>query len=231
MKFAIDDLKMKINKFFLKEISKEDLGEWAKAAYHNLLKGGYLETKKIICYPFIKVVSTIHVEENDTKGVFPCSRKDIEFIRDVLSGKKNEVYSVDIGFPWKLNCEEFGLHRKKKEQYLKLICILKQYSNNQLLTKEDYEECINALNMEEDRPDTIQSVLDSYIKSFLKKSIDYEEQCLNLQQGMWLYIQKRKTDNEILYKMIKYLECYVGERNISLDISFKSGVSYLTYSV
>ena len=48
MEFEIDDIKKNVNSYFLGNLSKEELGKWAKIAYYDLLKGEYLEIKKII---------------------------------------------------------------------------------------------------------------------------------------------------------------------------------------
>lgn len=231
MEFEIDDIKKKIDDYFLGNLSKEELGEWAKIAYYDLLKGEYLEIKKIMGYPFLKMISTFHIEEDDIRDIFPCSIEKIKFIRDVLSGNHNETYSIEIGIPWSINGEDLGLDKMKEAQYIKLISILNRYSNKQTFTKEDYTECVNTLKMTADKPGTIQSVLENYIKSFLKNSIDFEEQSLDLHQGMGIYVRKRKAENDMLNKVIAYLECYIGERNLGVDILFISGVPQIIFSV
>ena len=46
MEYDINKLRKKLNSYFLGEISKQNLGEWAGKAYYDLLKGGYIECKK-----------------------------------------------------------------------------------------------------------------------------------------------------------------------------------------
>lgn len=231
MQFELVDIKKKLDNYFLGNLSKEELGKWASFAYYDLLKGEYLELKKIMGYPFLKLISTFHIEAEDIRDIFPCSIEEIKFIRDVLSDKHNETYSIEIGIPWDINVESLGLDKEKKAQYIKLISILNKYSNNQTLTKEDYKECINTLKMAGDKPGTIQYILENYIKSFLKNNIDWEEQSLDLHRGIGLYVRKRKRESDMLNKVIAYLECYIGERNLGIDILFTSGVPQVIFTV
>lgn len=231
MDFEITDIKKKIDNYFLGNLSKEELGDWAKIAYYDLLKGEYLEIKKIVVYPFLKMISTFHIHEDEVRDIFPCSIDEIKFIRDVLNGKHNEAYSIEIGIPWSINGDELGLDKRKKSQYIKLIGIFNRYLNKQTFTEEDYEECINAFNMSADKPGTIQFILENYIRSFLKNNIDWEEQSLDFHQGYGLYLRKRKTENDILKKVVAYLDCYIGERNFGVDILFISGEPQITFFV
>lgn len=48
MEFDINKLRKKLNSYFLGAISKQNLGVWADRAYYDLLKGGYIECKKVI---------------------------------------------------------------------------------------------------------------------------------------------------------------------------------------
>lgn len=231
MEFEINDIKKKIDAYLSGDLLKKDLGEWAKSAYYDLLKGGYLEVKKIIGYPFLKLISTIHIEEDDAKDIFPCTIDEITFIRDILSGDYNENYSIDISISWDIHSDNLGLDKRKKAQYIKLISILNRYSNNQKLTEEDYNECVNIFKMLPDKLDTIPFIIETYIKSFLKNSIDWEEHRLDLYQGMGIYMQKRKTEKDILDKLIAYLECYVGKRDFGVNVLFISGVPQIIFAV
>ena len=47
-------------------MSKKDIGKWAENAYYDLLKGSYVETSKIVLYPFLKTLSRIHIDNNET---------------------------------------------------------------------------------------------------------------------------------------------------------------------
>ena len=82
-----------------------------------------------------------------------------------------------------------------------------------------------------DKSDTIPFIIETYIKSFLKSSIDWEEHRLDLYQGMGIYMQKRKTEKDILDKLIAYLECYVGKRDFGVNVLFISGVPQIIFAI
>ena len=52
MEFDLYELSDKINKYFYGEISKSDLGTWGEKAFYALLKGEYVENKKIFVSVF-----------------------------------------------------------------------------------------------------------------------------------------------------------------------------------
>jgi hypothetical protein len=89
MEFELDDIKKKIDDYFLGNLSKEELGEWAKKEYYDLLKGEFLELKKIIGYPFLKVISKFHIKEDDILN------KVIAYL-ECYAGERN--FGVDILF-------------------------------------------------------------------------------------------------------------------------------------
>lgn len=229
--FDIYDIKKKIDNYFLGNESKEELGKWAKIAYYDLLKGEYLQMEKIVSYPFLKVISNYHIEEEDIKDIFPVDEKEIELIRDILHGKYNETYSIDVCIPWRINDKYLGLDKIKRKQYIKIIDILSKYSNKEIFTKDDYKECVNTFKMPEDEPGTIQYILENNIKSLLKNNIDWEEGCLDIQQGMGIYVQKRKREVDIVNKIIRYLQCYIGERSVEVDIIFILGRPQVIFSM
>ncbi|MEH2954821.1 hypothetical protein VV089_17825 [Candidatus Merdisoma sp. JLR.KK011] len=45
-------LKQKIDEYYKKNISKNELGRWAKEGYYTLMKGEYLEIEKLEIYHF-----------------------------------------------------------------------------------------------------------------------------------------------------------------------------------
>ena len=52
-------LEEKIDSFFSGILSKDELGKWAEKAYFDLLRGGYVEIKKVKLYPFLKTLHNL----------------------------------------------------------------------------------------------------------------------------------------------------------------------------
>lgn len=66
MTYNIEELCNYIDTYFSGKMSKKDIGKWAENAYYDLLKGSYVETSKIVLYPFLKTLSRIHIDNNET---------------------------------------------------------------------------------------------------------------------------------------------------------------------
>ena len=70
MEFGLFEFSDQLNKYFRGELTKNELGMWGEKAFYDLLKGGYIENKKIVLYPFLKTVSKFHIEENDAEDIY-----------------------------------------------------------------------------------------------------------------------------------------------------------------
>jgi len=86
MKFDLYEFSGRLNKYFHGELTKNDLGTWCEKAYYDLLKGGYVENKKIFLYPFLKTVSRFHIEENDAEDIYPSTEDELKHIQAILMG-------------------------------------------------------------------------------------------------------------------------------------------------
>ena len=47
MEFGLFEFSDQLNKYFRGELTKNELGMWGEKAFYDLLKGGYIENKKI----------------------------------------------------------------------------------------------------------------------------------------------------------------------------------------
>lgn len=229
MDFKIEDLKERVEKYFFGNLSKEELGKWANELYYDLLRGEYLEVKKIVAYPFLRKLSTIHIKEDETKDIFPCSINEVKIIKDILEGKKNQTYSVEIGIPWTI--KGIALDVEKKEKYEELINVLSKYSNRDIMDDMDLKVCSNVLETIDDKEGTLQYILESHIKSFLENNIDWEEKSLDLNHNLGLYSKKAKKEDKIINKIKDYVSCYIGEKNLGVDIIFISGIPQIILNI
>ena len=48
MEFGLFEFSDQLNKYFRGELTKNELGMWGEKAFYDLLKGGYIENKKIV---------------------------------------------------------------------------------------------------------------------------------------------------------------------------------------
>ena len=99
MEYDVNELKIKVDEYFLGRLTKENLGKWAEKAYYELLKGGYVEKKKVVLYPFLKIISKFHNESNDIEDVYPCTEEEVKDIQQILHGNLEFDYQIEMAIP------------------------------------------------------------------------------------------------------------------------------------
>lgn len=230
MDFKYNDLKEKINLYFDREISKEELSTWAGKAYLDLLKGGYVVTEKIINYYFLRIISTYNLPINDIKDEYPCSQEDIETIRNIVNGKENFVYTINIRFPsqiYKMFTENKYLDEKKLNHYVELRNLINKYITTKYLSSDEIEQCVEYLNIDIRETHTLLNILEVFIQGLLKNNIGYINKNFELCPKMALYT-KQSADNLPIKKLLAYLNCYVGNQDFSICIAFIDGNPQIT---
>ena len=145
MEFDYKELKNKINLYFYGNISKKELGEWSKVAYYDVLRGNYIVLNKISIYPFIKKISTFHINNNDIKDEFCCLDEEVRDIQKILNGERNDSYIINMRIPLNIYYmfpENKFLNKEKRAQYVELKNILCKLLENNNLSKSDINKCI-----------------------------------------------------------------------------------------
>lgn len=231
MKYNLEEIKILLNDFVHQKISKTELGTWAKLVYDDLLKGGYLEIDKLKCYPFVKVISTVHVEEDDVKGVYPCEMDEILAIRAILNGNMSKTYSIKVGLPWKLTTVNKRLYESKKQVYENIGRILISYSDGENIDDKDVIALRHVLTLKEEKENTIQYFVDSRIKSYIKDNINWDDNSMDIKQGLWLYAIGRPNPKELQKEVLKYLEFYTGRGNIGVEIFYDKGKEKVFFNI
>ncbi|MCX4300091.1 MAG: hypothetical protein OSJ73_24300 [Lachnospiraceae bacterium] len=216
MEYDINKLRKKLNSYFLGEISKQNLGEWAGKAYYDLLKGGYIECKKIIIYPFLKTISTFHIEANDAMDIYPCSEKKVKKIQDILCGKVDFDFNVEISIPiqvYSMLKEHEYFDKERYNIFFNLRNLIVQYDKNQI--KNDFKVQIERIMHLKCQKGTIYGILENRIC-----------QCLKLLFGKEkiykLYVQQ--SNNDVLFKkLVSYIDSYIGNKTFYLFVTFVNG--------
>ena len=117
MNFEIYELKKRIAYYQSGVCGKKELGIWAEEAYYDLMKGGFLETKKLVLLPFLKVVSKIHIRDNERLDEYASTEEDIEFIRKIIDGEESYRFAVEMGVSRELYDIFSGNMNFDKERY------------------------------------------------------------------------------------------------------------------
>lgn len=225
MEYNAKKLKTKIDDYFAGAISKTDLGEWANNAYYDLLKGGYIEKEKISIYPFIKVISTFHLAENDEEDIYPCTEENVRIIQDILHGKKSFDFAVELSIPnqtYSMFKEKKYFDREKREIFVKLRNMLIRYFEQRDVPNDEMGAQIELAMCLEHQDKVIMDMLEEYIIRFLKNLFAGNFTELGLQKNLKLYAQK-SVQNIIEERLMSYLDCYLGYRSFQLLIAFENG--------
>ncbi len=96
MEYDASGVRDMIREYTTGRIGRRELGAWAFSAYEDMLKGGYLELRKLAVYPFLKTLSSFCVEVDDLADQYPATREDLDRAYDILRGVKNTGFSVEI---------------------------------------------------------------------------------------------------------------------------------------
>ena len=223
MEYNAKELLEKIDNYFAGEISKTDLGEWANKAYYDLLKGGYVENEKIVIYPFVKVISTFHLKENDKDDIYPCTEENVKMIQDILHGKKNFDFTVEMSIPIMFKERDY-FDEERRETFSKLRNILKCYFEQGDVFSDEVAVQVEAVMCLKHKNKVVLDLLEEHILRFLKVLFKNSSGELGLQKNLKLYAQK-PGQNIIAERLINYLDCYIGNRNFQLLITYTDGES------
>ena len=218
-------LREKIDRYFEGGLSKDDLGGWANRAYYDLLKGGYVENEKIVVYPFVKVISTFHLSENDKDDFYPCVEENVKMIHDILHGRRDFDFAVEISIPiqvYSMFKERDYFDKERREIFLKLRNLLVCYFEQDSVFNDETAAQIEEVMSLQQRDKIVLDTLEKYIFRFLKYLFKNCSNELGLKRNLKLYAQKSEQ-NIIAERLISYLDCYVGKRNFEMFISYTGG--------
>ncbi|MCM1058490.1 MAG: hypothetical protein NC517_12940 [Firmicutes bacterium] len=225
MKYNAKKLLKKIDDYFAGVISKRSLGEWANSAYYDLLKGGYIENEKIVIYPFLKVIATFHLKEDEMNDNYPCTEQDVKMIQDILRGKRNLDFAVEMSVPiqaYSMFKENPYFDEERRKFFSELqdmfMCYFEQGG---MLSDEMVLQIRSAMSVKHENK-VILSSLEEAIIRFLKFYLESDSAEQGLQKNLKLYAQKSKQDI-IAERLMSYLDCYIGKRNFQLLITYEAG--------
>ena len=226
MKYEINELREKIDSYFFGAFSKEELGRWAEKAYYDLLKGGYIEKKKIVLYPFLKTISQFYIKSNDIEDKYPCSEEDVKCISRILHGKEEFDFQIEIAIPvqiynFDVNKEHWNI--TKREIFIELRNAIILWNEDE---KKGEKKLCEQLKRLCDMPilnNTIQDILQNNIIRICKSVFDINTSGVKQKKYMKLYAKGERQESLVI-KLLEYLDCYIGNRNFNVLVSYKAGL-------
>jgi len=223
MEFDLYEFSGRLNKYFDGELTKNDLGTWSERAFYDLLKGGYIENKKIVLYPFLKTASRFHIEENDAEDIYPSTEDDLKHIQAILMGEAAFSFQVTISVPPNIftnsHCEFLDFEKVKtfsevKYELDQLICEGKAISS----------KLADILRMPLSK-NTVLDILQGYIMQFCRELFnDYD---FITKPPLRLYARK-ETTNLGFVKLKDMIECYIGDKNFIVTVVYEKGIPQLS---
>lgn len=228
MQINLKILKQRIDEYYNKTISKDDLGKWASKGYYALMKGEYIEIEKLEIYHFVRTISTFHIKPNDKKDEFPCSEEEVAKIRAILCGREDICYTFNIRIYQNLYLEGNYAVKLKEFRSLKEIInsvSLEQVSSSQINFLIDY-----GYNYEPPKVLTLIDLLEQNIKDIIIENIDSEEKELDFIQTVGIYAGGGSKINQqnFLPSLNKLLDCVMGNIFFRITITYKKGTPYLS---
>ncbi len=229
MEYCLEILKRKIDDYLNGVIEKEKLGEWGKEAYYDLLRGGYTKKEKIIIYPFLKTVSKIGLEIDEISDTYPSTKEDVEFIQAIISGIKPYNFQIIVTVPQCIykNYENDLLNIDNFKKIERLKNELENYIQNMNMNSKLFEY-IREITENYNSNETILDMLQEQIVQSCKALFDIEQQKIMPQLGLY---PKKENNNFCLLKLKQYLECFVGEKNFIINVSYIKGEHNLSILV
>ncbi|MCM1501032.1 MAG: hypothetical protein NC124_21450 [Clostridium sp.] len=68
----LTQIKKQIEEYNKGKRTKESLGNWAEIEYYKILQGRYLSINELVAYPFFRIISRIHMTDDDMKDEYSC---------------------------------------------------------------------------------------------------------------------------------------------------------------
>lgn len=226
MIYSIDDLQNRIECYFSGTLSRNELGEWAQKAYYDLLTGGYVETDKIVQYPFIKTLSCIHVISNDIEDTYPCSEDDVKEIQSIVCGDKAFDFQIGLSIPLKVYnmfAERPYFNTEKREKFCKLKDIVLDYRQHSFVDNNALSHILRLCSITNQETTTVLDILEEHIVKLCTSTFDINSTELKRRTIPKIYPQKAERNNSV-EKLIDYLDCYIGNREFSVLVSYRKGI-------
>lgn len=213
-----EQIKFKLLQYLSKEITKENLIEWALEVLHKMLKGNILNIKYLELYSVITKI--IEVEDlNDS-----CGNKMLYHLLKVLSGEKSDSFIFSMQIPKKFIVN--NLKECKK--------IIRKYYEKRCLKEVEIQELRQITQKETNAIVTLNEFIELQIIDLLKLGYEFreDENSVQFELKSTVFIKEDMyLEDDLLLKIISLLECYEGEKSFYVHINFNCGIGNISIQV
>lgn len=228
MDFDVFELKKRILCYQNKKYTKKELGVWAENAYYDLMKGGFLETKKLALLPLLKIISKIHIEDNERLDEYASSKEDIEFVQKILNGEESYEFAVELGVSAKLY-DFFSDNKNFDKERLNIYQALKIELQRTNCNRQKIKEIMGQIIELERKPELILDYLEQRIIEMLSVLMN-ETGNSNFRKEYNFYA--KNAERSSLYSQLeRYIDCRVGKCNFIYVVCFRNGETETSYYI
>lgn len=219
----------KIKQYFDKEVTKNELIEWAQNSFHELLLSGeILEIEKLVVFRFLTRLadSSCSCEPFDDNNTI-CERT-INEIWDILNGKINKVYSFHMKIPLKYI-------KNNVSKVFKIYEILLKYKEQRTLPKSKLVELEFFYdNTTFNIANRVDELLEVQMSNLLHLGyiVDYDdsnnpsELVFRSRSSVFMHTTdlNAMNEDEYLSRIFQYLSCCMGDSYFCVRIEFEGGL-------
>ena len=207
-------LNEQIDMYFSKKISSDELGQWAKTAYYDLLKGGYIEVDKLYSYPC----------SNEKEDSAFCKDKRLIEIQNVLKHQKDYIFSVTVRLPelpYKFLDDRISLNEEKRALFLNLqLENLQSMSRGSNLALSDLSEgevkAVERIFLLNPNSVTLFDLVEEKILRMVKCIYETNEGVIERRNKLKLY---SSDENLELKNLSQYIDYYSGKQSFTALVS------------
>ncbi len=216
MEYNASKVREFVQEYMTGRISREELGAWALSAYEDLLKGGYRALEKLAVYPFLKTLSSLHVEVDELADQYPATREDMERICEILCGGRTAGFCVEIALSNRL----FPI---PPEQYARINELYEAMEDGERSAsgRRIVKSVHDTLSRRE--PDTIYDLVEGTIAELADAAFGIQDGSLQRREPYRLY--SPASQESVLFKRLTQgLETFHRNNNFCFLISFNQGM-------
>lgn len=173
------------------------------------------------------MISQFYIEVDEIADKYPCSEEQIREIHEILNGKENFDFYVQVGIPELvyttcLNKKSFNLKKRK------LYCELKEALTKFIVKNEknDLDKIIGLILSEKNSNQTLQDILEKNILDICRSFFNVGNFELLPPKALKLYTNKQEQIS-ILKILENYIDCYIGNKNFHILVSYEKGKPHL----
>ncbi|WP_339101700.1 hypothetical protein [Candidatus Enterococcus clewellii] len=220
----------KIESYFKQELSKEELGVWAKKEYYKIIIGEYIFIEKLLVYSFLKKIATVHIEEDDVNDEYPASISEMKAISSILKGETDTVIFGEVRVDLK-----FSKKQMDKEKLHK-IRELKSTIESSMTNEDELQLYLNQLETyflveQTALPVTVIDLLEIFMNNLLIK-LGIQALASGADPYFSLYPKKEKrTKDSEIEKLLKVISCILGEESFEVCMIYKKGIGSISVLV